>query len=43
MDRAVVNRGLAMHLTVLLFFFRLAQTMILGEEGLVVSGLKNLG
>ena len=35
--------GLAMPLTMLLFFFRLAQTVILGEEDLVVLGLKNRG
>ena len=35
--------GLAMHLTMSQFFFKLEQTMISEEEGLVVSSLKNLG
>ena len=35
--------GLAMHLTMSRFFFKLEQTVISEEEGLVVSSLKNLG
>ena len=40
---STLTQVLAMHLTMFQFFFRLEQTVILGEEGLVISGLKNLG